>query len=112
MKPQGFRKEYRLLKRRDFFFGNGETRTVQTKSFTILCCENLEKGPRLGIVASRKVGNAVTRNRIKRLVREFFRVYRNVMHRREDIVVIVRPKTRVRGYADAEKELRVLVEKG
>jgi len=104
MKPQGFPKEYRLLKRRDFF--------LYTKSFTILCSENVEKGPRLGIVASRKVGNAVTRNRTKRFVREFFRVYRDVMDRCEDIVVIVRPKTVIRGYADAEEELRVLVQKG
>ena len=72
----------------------------------------MEKGPRLGIVASRKVGNAVTRNRTKRFVREFFRVYRDVMDRCEDIVVIVRPKTVIRGYADAEEELRVLVQEG
>jgi len=85
---------------------------VQTKSFTIVWTENAGKGARIGIVASRKVGNAVTRNRIKRCIREFFRLYRGLMTRCEDIVVIVRPKTRIRGYAEAEEELKVLVQNG
>jgi ribonuclease P protein component len=83
---------------------------VQTKSFTILWRGNVGQGPRIGIVASRKVGNAVTRNRIKRLIREFFRIYRGAISRCEDIVVIVRPRTRIRGYGEAEEELRVLVQ--
>ena len=85
---------------------------MRTRNFTILCRGNAGMGPRIGIVASRKVGNAVTRNRIKRLIREFFRIYRGVVSRCEDIVVIVRPRTRIRGYAEAEEELRVLVQNG
>jgi ribonuclease P protein component len=45
---------------------------------------------RLGIVASRKVGNAVTRNRAKRLVREAFRSTRDLFQAGIDLVVIVR----------------------
>jgi ribonuclease P protein component len=47
-------------------------------------------GTRLGIVASRKVGIAVVRNREKRLVREWFRRRLEAMSGDHDLVVILR----------------------
>ena len=45
---------------------------------------------RLGITASRKVGNAVARNRVKRAVREWFRKERFTLELDSDLVVIAR----------------------
>jgi ribonuclease P protein component len=46
---------------------------------------------RIGITASRKVGGAVVRNRIKRRVREWFRQSRDRLPPDVDVVVIARP---------------------
>ena len=51
-----------------------------------------EKGPpRLGTTVSRKVGNAVVRNRVKRAIREWFRQHRSQLPQSTDMVVIARP---------------------
>jgi len=45
----------------------------------------------LGISVGRKVGNAVCRNRIKRWIREYFRIHRATIPVGTDISVIVKP---------------------
>lgn len=62
-------------------------------------------GARLGITASRKVGGAVIRNRVKRLVREVFRRNQQYLQPPRDVVVIVRPAAAGASYADVEREL-------
>ena len=49
--------------------------------------------PRLGITASRRVGNAVVRSRAKRLIREAFRATRQLWPAGIDLVVIVKRAT-------------------
>ncbi len=49
-----------------------------------------EADSRLGVVASKKVGNAVARNRVKRVVRETFRKVPGFVPNGVDLVVIAR----------------------
>jgi ribonuclease P protein component len=109
MKAYGLAKEFRLLRRADFLSKRERARKTSTTNFTIVCSENRKSGPRIGIVASKKVGNAVARNRIKRLIREFFRLNRGRMRRPEDIIVIVRPKAKIEKYVNVEEELKRLL---
>ncbi|MCE9589371.1 MAG: ribonuclease P protein component [Planctomycetes bacterium] len=46
---------------------------------------------RLGLSVSRRVGTAVARNRVKRMLREVFRLNQHDWPRGYDIVVVVRP---------------------
>ncbi len=61
-----------------------------------------EPGVRVGIVVSRKVGNAVTRNRVRRRLREALRAYlapRELGERGFDMIVIARPQAANAEYA-------------
>jgi len=49
---------------------------------------------RLGVTVSKRVGNAVVRNRVKRRIREWFRHKREALPDRLDLVVIARQSAR------------------
>jgi len=68
-----FTKAVRLRKRSEFISISAKGTRRNASNFIIVCGRNDMKHPRLGITVSKRVGNAVCRNRIKRFVREFFR---------------------------------------
>lgn len=65
---------------------------------------------RLGVTVSSRIGNAVARNRVKRLVREVFRVRRSSIPNAVDVVVIAKPGADRLSYAQAATELERALE--
>ena len=68
-----FKKADRILKRSEFVHLSRHGRKLQNDVFIVVVLPGRTDRSRLGITVTRKVGKAVKRNRIKRLVREFFR---------------------------------------
>ena len=66
----------RLLHRRDFLRVYDEGRRVNEQGFLLFYLRNEAGRHRLGLTVPRKLGNAVHRNRVKRRLREIFRVHR------------------------------------
>lgn len=68
------------------------------------------EGPRLGISVGRKVGGAVARNQVKRLLRDAFWAVAGGLPEGHDFVIVARPELASvageRGEAGVEEELR------
>jgi ribonuclease P protein component len=83
---QPFPRSNRLRRRSDFLRIQASRVRVQARLFIALLDCRPDSGPcRLGIVASRKVGGAVERNRAKRLVREAFRSQAHLFPDQRDV---------------------------
>ena len=89
--PNGsFPKSVRLLERREFLFLQQKGRKRHSQNFLVATAPAQGKYSRFGITTSRRFGNSVVRNRMKRLLREFFRTHQALISPACDIVVIPR----------------------
>lgn len=60
---------------------------------------------RLGISVSKKIGNSVVRHRVKRLVKESYRLHEDLFNSGLDMVIVARRSAAAAGYKEAEGAL-------
>jgi len=89
-KKHGFSEPQRLHKRKEFLEVYNRGEKLHTPHFVLFLLENSQPTHRLGITVSRKIGRAVVRNRVKRLLREIFRTNKEIVLGHCDIVVNVK----------------------
>lgn len=87
---QGFPSSCRLRTSREYTQVWRQGRRCHTAHLLVIAGTG-SGGTRLGISVSRKVGNAVCRNRIKRWLREYFRIHRAGLLAGVDCSVVVKP---------------------
>jgi ribonuclease P protein component len=118
-RPGSRRKRRRLSRSGDFDRVYREGRSYPGRHLVVYSFPraNSEEGPRLGISVGRKVGGAVERNRVKRMLREAFWACSEDLPEGHDFVIVARPAAgelaEREGGAGVEAALRqVLVEAG
>lgn len=104
---EGLAREERLRRRPEFLRAYRQGRRRGGRLATLFFVPNSLPHPRLGITASRKVGKAVVRQRLKRRVRE---IYRRWEHRGRlpayDLVVNLKPVAAEAGFEELRSELQ------
>jgi ribonuclease P protein component len=102
---QTFPKLKRIRKRGEYLKLQQVGRRRAGKRFVVITVSGRGGGSRLGVTASRRVGGAVVRNRVKRMVREFFRTHYSRIHPPRDVVVIARSGAADADHAEVQREL-------
>ena len=104
-------KDKRLRSNRDFrnVYKKGEG--YFNRNFTFVVKKNNLPGSRVGFPITKKFGNAVTRNKIKRRLKEIFRLNFDSLIQGYDIVVIPKQNTKELSYEELEKSCMHLIRK-
>lgn len=106
---QGYPPGRRLRKRREYLAVQGRGQRVSGRHFLVFVRPrgNVAVPPRtrFGITVTRKVGDAVTRNRIKRFVRESCRKLGDQFPADVDVVIVARPTAATASCADTANDL-------
>jgi len=83
-----FQRTQRLLKQTDFKYVFDKPEKSKDEYFTVLARHNFLMYARLGVIVSKKwVKHAAARNRIKRLVRESFRLHQHTLLNKDFVVL-------------------------
>lgn len=85
-----FTKADRILKRSEFLQLSILGKKTQNSHFIAIFSPGGCQRTRLGVTVAKKVGNAPTRNRIKRFSREYFRLNRHIITGHWDINIIAK----------------------
>ena len=105
----------KLKRSRDFTTIYDKSKKVYTRYAIVFVSENKNNIQRFGFVASKKTGNAVQRNRIKRLFREFVKNNKEKFKEGTDYIFvgkgILKEKLKTLKYNDIEKDMLKVIKR-
>ena len=99
------KKSFRVKREKDFkaIFKDGTS--FANRKFVVYQLENQQNHFRVGLSVSKKLGNAVTRNQIKRRILHILQSVKGSLVEHVDFVVIARKGVETLEYAEMEKNL-------
>lgn len=102
-KRYGFGRDARITRKREYVKIYERGKRYDKEWMTIFILPREDDRIRAGLAVSRRIGGAVTRNRVKRLLREAIRVNRERLGFGADIVVVAKPGIGELSYHQVEK---------
>ena len=84
-------------------------RTWSNDALVLRALPNTLEYSRFGFVVSRKVGNAVVRNRVRRMLREIVRLMR--LRTSTDVIIAARPRTAAMEFGELQRALAAVVKR-
>jgi ribonuclease P protein component len=109
-RPFKFRRQERISQPQDFKRVMKVGRRLSSKNLILFILKNKNNFHRLGLVLKKEVGSATFRNRMKRYLREFFRLHKGQIKGSFDIIILVKKGCSIHRYLEAEEELkRILI---
>ncbi len=101
----------RLKKNMEFKKVYGKGNSMANRLLVLFMMKNGEDFNRVGFSVSKKVGNSVVRNRVKRLMKESFRAKGSTAAKGYDLIFIARINIKEAPYVDVEKAMVHLLRK-
>ena len=103
----------KIKKNSQFRFIYNRGKSVSDSNLVLYIVKNNKSNTlRLGITVSKKIGKAIVRNRVKRLIRESYRLNKHKFRYGYDIIFVARGLSRERNYWEIEKSVVNLMKKG
>lgn len=107
------KKAFRIKKNREFQAVFKKGKSVANRQFVIYTLEKKEQTHfRIGLSVSKRIGNAVTRNQIKRYIRQVFHELQEQVEPSKDYVIIARKPVAQMDYHSVKRSLEHVLRLG
>ncbi len=105
------KKREMIKSHREFSEIIGHTFYLKNKNYTIYIRKGNYSYPHFGIAVSKKLGNAVNRNLLKRRMRQILDEYKKQLSQNEDYIIIMKENLKNASFKEMKDSFESLIEK-
>lgn len=98
-------KDTQMLKKGEFKHVYDNAKSSSNKIVVVLCIKNNTQQNRLGIVASKKTGNSVKRNKTRRRIKEIYRTNEGNLLKGYDIIIIAKSAINISSFFEIQNSI-------